>query len=373
MEIVPLKMPTSTEGTPIVTFDTFDFLNRIESVIWTENFFTLDDVEIKAPWDPFVWRKFSLGSHWMNTESKRVMRVMTRIVADDENGRRMITIRGSGAEVIFKYRAMYGKPSGSSDYSLIVSAYPSQAVYFVLNKVVDGTAPTAGQAAEALPASRVVVLGTPPSESAPELWARSVEDVYTWAQAKMKPYYLGLQARYNEDEQKIDFEIYCPVGRTENVIFREDIDELKNISWLESDEGFARTTYAYGKWQTGTVGPYTQPGATPTSYWQNLSSQAPEVTDTDPGTGAGRDNLVKSKARDYLSQHKAARVIDCELGVTSLTGYGFGYFLGDIIGIQTSVTGKDPKPMRLTQFVRSIGPSGPSHYLTLADPEAGAP
>ena len=324
----------------IYTLD--DQLRRLEvfdaykSLIWVERNrgpgeFELFTMNTKAARDIF-----QRGRRLSRRGSKYVMVVETHtyIANSDE---RLLKIYGRGVEKVFEDRVVapsFGATEDATGKEVVwtFTATGSQAIRDIVRKA---TTLQPNDSITYLQPIVDVTDGTIPEDDAGSYDVRPaslIETVNEIAQV----YRLGWGIERLADEPKLYFKVTTGVDRTTGqavvppVVFSEELENLTDVSTVESDKDYKNVAYVFGKRGALEV---TRPDEDPavSGLARRVVYVVADDIDDDIPAGAAYNEALTRRGLTELAKHKPIMAFEGEARENSSYVYGVDYNLGDLI------------------------------------------
>lgn len=344
--------------------------DRFISLIWTERFQDAGDFELTVVSTPENKAVFTNGTHLAINESYRVMEIESVESKNDQDGRRVLNIKGRdiGATLLENRVAFNAKNNLTANPKWTITATPANAARKVFQDIcvtgildVDDIIPM------------VVPIEILPDDTIPEP-ADSVvveiepDTVFNVVKNICTPYDLGFRLLRNFDRSQLVFNIYSGSDRTSGqnilpaVIFSPDLNNLQSTSELRVSGGEKNIAYVYS----------------------NLGFQEVVATDVDPdiagferkilvvktddfdvGTPAATVTaIMQQKGREALAANRSFAGFDGEVSQNSQYKYGVDYQLGDLVEMYGDFG--DKSIMRVTEQIFASDSEGDRSYPTLS-------
>lgn len=331
-------------------------IEEYESLIWTDRYSRYGDLELVVkPSDEMINRL--TADAWIGfTESDRVMVVKSALLENDEEGRRLLKIKGKSLEQCLEDRA----------------------AKVALNDNVWSLTGDGGPIAAAM-VNRICVLGTGVS-SADIIPNMTVSDLsgelnsYTFAIKEGSVYErlveicetfdLGFRIRVTPGDPELAFEIYEGFANSNlfggnPVSFSEELDNLTETSRLRSVAGHKNTAYVYAKNGSRTVYAEGFSGVTGLDRKVILVN----AMDIDTAAGTTLNKQLDQRGRDALAEHVPVDIYDGLINTYGTYKYNSDYFLGDIVNL---IEGGEISPRRVTEHIWSVDSEGLKSFPTLS-------
>lgn len=345
-------------------------VDKFESIIWTERFKDIGDFELKLHSTLENRKRFSEGTMLAHNETHRVMTVETVEDETDDEGRKMLTLKGRSIEKILEDRiaakpdvtkldgtekwALTGAPGDIARHvfrDVCVMGYRDPAD--ILPFIYEGRGP--------LPDDTI---GETSDIIAVEI---EITTVYEAIKQLCDLYDMGFRLVRNFDASQLYFDIYTGSDRTTGqtalpaVIFSPDLDNLKNTKSLSTIVGYKNIALVISPVGSSIV---TAQDIDPTIDGFNrhvLLVTADDITDTDPTVNATKR---VQRGKEELAQNRRFLGFDGEISQHSQYKYGIDVNLGDMVEVRN--TDGVTNNMQVTEWIFVQDKEGERSYPTLS-------
>lgn len=344
-------------------------VDAFESLIWTERFADIGDFELMIDSTRGNRSLFVPGVKLAHNESYRVMTVETVEDNLEEDGRKMLKVKGRSLEAILDDRLAVGAEQG---YLLrtpwYLFGFPKELAELMFANIC--------VAAAVHPSDEIpfVTLGQtlypPDTTSDPDEQIELVQEMMSLLQAEKElceVYNMGFRLYRNPNTNELYFNIYMGSDRTSRqtalpaVIFAPELDNLQNVNGMSTIEQTKNVCYVFLD-----SGEYV-------NVYQDVSG--PEVTGFDrrvlsikaPNPPEEVTNVTEyliQKGKEELAKHRAFEAFDGEIDQRSQYKYQVDYNLGDLVE-QRGLYGAT-NFMRVTEHIFVSDKEGEKSYPTLA-------
>ncbi|QFP95420.1 minor tail protein [Arthrobacter phage Makai] len=350
-----------------------DFLRRkavidlFESCIWTDRYAAKGDFELVIPSVDQHRRLLVPGTQLALNESDRIMTVETADVKTDSEGRTLLTATGSSLESLMEHRtASDGVSHLTEGAKWTINGTPGNAARTVFDLICRQGHLDPGDIIPFIQPGSLYPAGSL-GESG-ELYAFEIPlgSVYKTVKDICDMYDLGFRLVRDGDKSKLYFEIYSGDNRTTQqttlppVIFSPGMDNLQNVSEMESIAGSKNVAYVFTKFSTMIV---YAPGVD--SDTVGFDRRVIEVDGTDiPGpSGTAHTAAMLKKGQEALAATRPLSAIDGEINIHSKYKYMRDYRLGDLVEMRSSSGATNF--MRVTEQIFVSDVQGDRSYPTL--------
>lgn len=342
-----------------------------DSLIWTERFNMVDDIQITSGNISRFMEQLPEGTWVSLRETNHVMQVETHLIERKKNVAEVLKLKGRGGESILDRRvALSALVGGVVDWPVVVKT-PSDAAYYIINKIcVEGILDLAdifpSDVVEFLPPDDYLTSTGPTRQfSIPKgqllaavltlLQAEAKEDLSTTPDTPAVVQH-GIRAvRPNAAGTAFAIEIYIGTDRSDTVYFDGTRTLLDDGSYLFSKVGSATTAYILAP---GGAAILDKTDVEPTGLDRRVI-----LVDA---TTSGVSDVAALQAQGELSLAEARETAMFDGAINQDINpykYGVDYFLGDTVKFVGDY-GLESKA-RVTEFIRSEDNTGFKAYPTL--------
>lgn len=342
-------------------------VDRFDSLIWTERWQDAGDFELVIQSTVESRSTFVTGAKLAMNESYRVMEVESVEDSTDDEGRNMLTVKGSSLEKMLDSRVARGTMSSTTtEPKWVLTGTPGVIARKIFNDIcVLGTL----DLDDIIPFMADVDLL--PDDSIPEpvdsiTVEIEIQSVLTAVKGICELYDLGFRVLRNFDHSQLVFNIYAGSDRTSqqsilpSVLFSPDLDNLKNTTEFKSTEGAKNIAYVFSPVGFRVVTPQDVDPNIAGFDRRVLFVQADDITDTDPVVA---NALMDQRGKEELSKNRSFAGFDGEINQDSQYKYGVDYQLGDLV--ETRNTDGVANTMRATEQIFVSDSEGERSYPTL--------
>lgn len=342
------------------------------SMIWTERYSTWGDFQLDI--DPSLAEKalLSQGTYLAIDKSDRVMYTDDVESSSEEDGSRILTVKGKSLEKILDERPNSYTAISSGGAPAQVTLGPGLPAV-LLRAIVDSTLRTNANITDDnisfLQAGSYSPLGdiAEPSDSVTIL--TDVDTLYNTVKTICDTYHLGFRLIRIEDATpsnpaKLYFEVYTGFDRTTSqtanaaVVFSSELDNLTDTTELTTSAGFKNVAYVYG-----TNGSRVVYGDDNTVLGFNKKVLIVTASDITTVAGATLNAQLDQRGKEELAKNRVVVGFDGQISQSSKYVYGTNYKLGDLVE-QRSEHGYTNK-MRVTEQIFVSDKEGEKSYPTL--------
>ena len=350
-----------------------DFLRRtavidlFESCIWTDRYAAKGDFEIVIPSVSQYRRILVPGTQLALNESDRIMTVETADVKTDADGRTLLTATGSSLENMLEDRvASNGVSHLTEGGKWVITGTPAAVAESVFNQICRLGILDPG---DVIPFIQTGLLYPAGSLGAPsQVYAFEIPSgsVYKTVKDICDMYDLGFRLVRDGDNSKLYFEIYTGDNRTTRqmtlppVIFSPEMDNLQNVSEMESLAGSKNVAYVFSKYSTAIV--YAS-GADADTVGFDRRVLHVDASELEGPAGAAHTAAMVKKGQEELAAHRPLAALDGEINHYSKYKYMRDYRLGDLVEMRN--TSGATNDMRVTEQIFVSDEQGDRSYPTL--------
>lgn len=345
-------------------------VDKFESIIWTERFSSIGDFELHLHSTLENRNLFPYGTRIAINESHRVMTVETVEDATDEEGRKMLTLKGRSLEQILDDRVardstenLTVKPKWNITGLPVAIAKKIFHDTCVLGKFnVSDIIPNINEGPGVYPVDTIAA----PTDSI----TVGIEPMSVYSAIKQLAdlYGFGFRLIRNYDTSMLYFDVYMGSDRTTgqstlpSVIFSPDLDNLKNTRELTTIATYKNVAYVISPVGSAIVYSDDVDPTTVTGFNRRvLWVKADDITDPNSATLTDRLN---QRGKEELSKCRRLSAFDGEIGQTSSYTYGIDMNLGDLIEVRN--TDGATNNMQVTEWIIVQDKEGQRSYPTLS-------
>lgn len=352
-----------------------EIIEGYSSLIWSEKFNSIGEIELEFPLDIGLKQGLRIGDFLGLDKSNHMMWVHTIEIVQNDDGERIMKVKGDDAISILKWRTAWGNlnPLGSnSRYNR--SGTPEEIITGIVDKAILGENRTPFDPTnDPLPYSRMALSGQLPQGNLVPTATMTYQierpmSVYDYIVPVAEAYAIGFRLYRWNDDGYLYYQTYYGTNRTTDqttvdpVIFSNQFDNIKNISTLESDKDSPTSYYLYSELARTSVLRADYPASENAGWTRKMP---PLVLQDGEGlaTNAERVEYLKSVGLEDLATRKPILALDAE--ITQNTGYIYNqhYYLGDLVDVISDWGYKDRCRVVEQIFVQDL--EGERMYPTL--------
>jgi hypothetical protein len=345
-------------------------VDRFESLLWTERYKDIGDFELKLHSTAAHKNLFPSGTRLAMNESNYVMQVEEVESKSDSEGRSIMTVKGRSLELLMEDRMALGTFGDLiTNPSWELTGTPGGIARQIFKEIcVDGKIDK-GDIIPFIAPNTTPPLYFPDTIAEPSaVITKEIEPQSVYAAIKdlCDIYGLGFRLVRNYDKSMLHFDIYTGVDRTTRqddflpVIFSPDLENLKDVTELNSSVDFKNVAYVFSKYGAKKV--YAT-GVNPNISGFDRRVLHVNATDIEIQDGPELQDLLEKRGQEELTQHRSVAGFDGEVSQHSRYKYGMQYNLGDLVEMRSSdgVTTN----MRVTEQIFASDSEGERSYPTL--------
>jgi hypothetical protein len=368
-----------------------EVVDRFESLIWTERWADIGEFELQLQSTQGFRKLFRTGTRLAINDSKRVMTVETAESASDDEGRRILKVKGRSLEAALDERLAIGTYAGYSPLSeWSIQDIPEWIARDMVNQImVSGNL----HPNDVIPQLYWDPKGHPdgpahagtdnlfPEDTIPEsnfeiIWYQKPASLYKAVKDIADIYDFGFRFYRNGDTGQLFFNIYTGSDRTLQqevltpVVFSQDLQNLMNTTEFNTTEKTKNVAYVLWEhpdthvmYREVVYAPEVDP-ANMTGFDRHVIHVPGEIQDDDKDNEALISAALIRQGLDELAKHRAFTGFDGEISQYSQYKYDFDYFLGDMVVMQDSNGMRNN--MRVTEQIFVSDRDGDRSYPTLS-------
>lgn len=343
-------------------------VDRFESLIWTERFADLGDFELKMHSTLENRTRFSPGTKLAMNLSKRGMTVETVEDTTDEEGKRMLTVKGPSFEKIFDNRLTSPPGFTNSTAKWSITDTPIN----IVKKIVRDICILGLRDVSDIIPGILEGLGPYPEDTIAEpsdmvLAELDFMTVYSAIKQLADLYGFGFRLIRQDDTGRLYFDVYMGSDRTSGqttlppVIFSPNLDNVKNTTELTTIDGYKNIAVVVSP--VGFEAVYADDIDPSIDGFERrlLLVKADDITDTVPATATAK---MIQRGKEELSKARRLQAFDGEISQNSQYVYERDYNLGDIFDVQN--TDGFINAMQVTEQIFVQDREGERSYPTLS-------
>jgi len=345
-----------------------EVIDRFESLIWTDRWRDVGDFELKVAATTEMRRYLKVGTLLAMNESDRMMEIESFENAKNDDGHKLITVKGRSLEHILDDRiATTGMAGLTSDTDWIIEGTPGDIARKIFNDIcVMGI----------LSESDKIPFYTPGTTYAPNtipepsmFYSASIPlgTVLKAIKDLCDVYDLGFRLVRNLDNSQVFFHIYTGDDHTTQqtllpaVVFSPDFGNLTNPNELVSISALKNVAYVFA--QNGSEIVYAEGASVTTAGFQRRVIHV-DATDVSEPAGPALTSILQNKGFEALAKNRSLAAFDGEISQYSNYKYNQHYRLGDLVEMRNDDGATNQ--MRVTEQIFASDAEGERSYPTLA-------
>ena len=342
-----------------------DVVDDFESLIWSERFRAIGDFQLVIVSNAKTRQRFTINRHLALNRSHRVMVVESVESNYDDDGRRMLTVKGRSLEKLLDERVYRVNLSGGHR-TYLFSNTPGNIARQMFDTVCrPGSAVVAEDAIPFIQPGSILSTGNIPEPSAVIDWEQEPATVYAAIRELCIRYELGFRLTRHYDASELYFDVYTGSNRTTDqtaltpIVFGERLGNIQNTREFSSVQNYKNVAYVWSQGGNSTI---YAPGANASTsgFDRRVLLVSTDVPEEYTGTAG---NWRLRVGREELRKHRAANLYDGELTPHSGFVYGVDYNLGDLLDFRDEQN--NPSYRRVLEQIFIYDQEGERSYPTL--------
>lgn len=353
-------------------FRRVDLIDQYESFIWTERYSAVGDFELIVHSDQDTRQAFYNNAYVSIDESQRLMRIDMVQDSFDDEGRRMLLVKGKSLEQRLTER-LATPPSTTSEhpYTWTFSRSPHVAIRTIYKDVAFYNTRDPRDEFDDTKMITAIDPGRIP-EPVDRISLRiDYMSLYDAIREVAVPYNIGfaiLADNLGGLGRPLSFFVYNGYNRTTTqsqnapVVFAPELDNLDNMRTLKSTADWRNVAYVSSK-NFRQVEAYSD-GAGPSTEGPDRRVLYLMLDDIpEDFTSAQEQALMIQRGKEELGKHQRVEIFDGEITQYSQYKYGQDYGLGDIVELQDGEGNSNE--MMVTEQIFVSDEEGERSYPTL--------
>jgi hypothetical protein len=341
--------------------------DKFESLIWTERFKQYGDFQLDTFSTVENRSLFTPGTLLAMNNSRYVMQVESLEDDTDEDGRRMLSVKGRSLEAILYDRVAMGSLANlTTTPKWTITGLPAAVARKIFHDICVTGILNAGDVIPFIhEGSTIMPADTFPEPVDPITVDLDPKSVYDAISDICDVWNLGFRIIREADTSRIWFDIYTGSDRSASqsllpaVVFTPELDNLQNIKELKSIDQAKNVAYVYSPAGFQMVYPVDVDPDVEGFERRVLTVVASDITSDNPDVAAA---LIQ-RGNEELAKARTIQSLDGEIAQTSQYKYGVHYNLGDVIEIRN--TDGNTNNMRVTEHIFVQDAEGERSYPTL--------
>lgn len=341
-----------------------EVVDTFESLVWAERFSTVGDFELDIVSTLENRRRFVEGVRLVTNESYRVMTVETVTDYTDEEGRRVLKIKGSSLEGVFQHRMAWNGDDLTTDPKWVLEGTPKEVADQLFHDIcVTGIVDT-GDIISGIVEANIFTTDTIEFPDEEVVYSLDPKDLYTALKDLCDAFHMGFRIVRDLDTSILYFDVYMGSDRTTSqstlpaVVFSPDLDNLRNTTKLTSNAIYKNAAYVISKMGATIV--YAD-GVDPSVSGFERRALVVVADDIDDPID-GMEQMIQ-RGKEELAKNRRVTLLDGEISTTSEYKYGVHYNLGDLVELRDDDGARSQ--MRVTEQIFVSDKEGDRSYPTL--------
>lgn len=314
-------------------------VDKYESLIWTERFSAYGDFQLVIESTQATRTLFSIGVRISTNVSYRVMTVQTVEDSTDEEGRRLLTVKGPSLEEILEHRwATYPL----DDYATAQKwtwAWPPKLILEGMFEAICISGETdPGDIIPGVTMGNVIfpadTIDAPSDEIILEV---ELKTLYLAIKELADAYGMGFRLVKHPATSALYFDAYMGRDRTTGqtvdaaVVFSPDLENLRDVSKLTTAALYKNVAYVVSPVGHEIVYDINVDSTVEGFERRAIFVYAEDIEDAIP---ADATEKMVARGRDELAKHRQFTLMDGQLAHTTNYVYGVDYNLGDLVELR---------------------------------------
>lgn len=341
-------------------------IDQFTSLIWTERWQSIGDFELVID-STSEYRKYLQPGTWLSLdESYRCMIVKTIQDDVDDEGKKILTVKGVSIESLFEERvARLTLADLTTTDILQINDLPQDVMKDLFTSVCVTGSLSADDIIPYTTTTPIFPTDGIPAPASNVIVSLDVISLYEAYVQIAEPYDLGFRLCRNPDTNLLKFDVYTGTDRTtgqstyEPVIFSPEFDNLRSTSELTTIAGSKNVAYVFSPVGYEIV---FAPGVdVDVAGFERkvLAIRADDITDSVPADATAK---MIQRGLEELAKLRDFSAFDGEIDQNTQYKYDSDYYLGDIIEMRDSDgTGTH---MRVTEQIHVADENGQRSYPT---------
>lgn len=343
-------------------------VDQFQSLVWAERILDPGDFELDVA-STFQNRNlFFPGVRLAMNESDYVMTVETVQDSIDEEGRRILKVKGPSLQNILRHRMAMGELTDSTtDPKWSLAGLPKDIVEFMFHDIcVTGNLDAGDIIAGVIESSMYPADGISDPVGA-ILYEPEIQPLFDAMKTLADFYEMGFRLVRNHTTNALYFDVYMGTNRTtgqtvvDAVVFSPDLENIRSTNRLTTEAYYKNVAYVISPVGHEVVYPDDVDPSIDGFERRVLIVDADDITDPDGPTASAQ---MIQRGKEELSKNRQLTVLDGELATSSRYIYGTHYRLNDIVELRDddgSIT-----EMRVTEQIFISDKEGDRRYPSLS-------
>lgn len=344
-------------------------VDEFVSIIWTERFSAWGDFEMDVHSTLENRTRFVPGVRFSIPDSKRVMTTETVEDATDNEGRRILKIKGRSLESVFESRLAAETLSGlTTDTKWEITDLPADIARLIFHNICVLGLINAGDIIPGVVEGNVLFPVDTIDEPADTVtYSFSARSLYQAEKDLCDSYGMGFRLVRDPNVWTLYFDVYMGSDRTTDqttlpaVVFSPDLENVHNTSLLTTDAMYKNTAYVISS--VGHEIVYLDDVDPTVNGFDRkvLVVLASDINDPDGPTASAQ---MIQRGKDELAKNRRLVAFDGEISQTSQYKYGTDYNLGDLVELRDD--DGTTSQMKVVEQIFVSDAQGDRSYPTLA-------
>ena len=322
-------------------FQRESMIEKYESYIWTERFSAYGDFQLIIQSNPTNRARFPKGTYLGLDGSMRVMRIKTVEDTRDDEGKAVLKITGPSLEQVLEERIARGNWSTLEAIpKWILTGTPAGIARKIFMDICASGVLDPRDTIPLLQPGSFLPPDTLPEPDVIVSMELEIASVYAVLKEICDAWDLGFRLIKKGDDQELYFNIYSGNDRTASqtgaapVVFAENLDNLSNITSLQSDVGYKNVAYVFCDIATAVV--YSPEAPSNVSGFDRnvLLVKVDDIGDLTAGP-ALQAFLIK-RGQEELAKARKTAAFDGQISQNGKYKYNEHYTLGDMVEMRNS-------------------------------------
>lgn len=344
-------------------------VDRYESFIWTERFSAYGDFELILHSTLENRNRFVPGVRVATNESHRVMTVETVEDTTDDEGRRILKVKGLSLEAIFTQRLAMESLDDltTEDPKWVLEGLPKEIAEQLVHDICVTGILDPGDIISGLVESNIFPADTidPPVDEI--IYSFDPRTLYLALKELCDAFAMGFRLVRDQDTSILYFDVYMGSDRTTTqtvlpaVVFSPDLENLRNTTKLMTTAFYKNVAYVVSPVGFEIVYPLDVEPDVEGFERRVLFVRDDSITDVIPADATAK---MIQLGNQELAKNRRFTALDGELAGTSQYRYETDYYLGDIVELRDDdgVTSQ----MQVTEQIFVRDKEGDRSYPTLS-------
>lgn len=343
-------------------------VDKFESLVWAERFAAYGDVELRVGATLENRSRFVPGVRLAIDVSCRVMTVETVEDTTDEEGRRILVVKGLSLEAILLQRlAMAALTDLTTDPKWVLEGFPLDIATQLFHDICVTGILDLGDIISGVTEGSIFPADTldPPAEEI--VYSIDPMTLYQAEKDLCDAFAMGFRLVRDLDTTILYFDVYMGCDRTTQqtlvpaVVFSPDLENLKSTTKLTTTAAYKNVAYVLSPVGHEIVYPLDVDPSIEGFERRVLFVKADDITDVVPADATAK---MIQRGKEELAKSRRFTVLDGELALFNRYVYGTHYNLGDLVELRDD-DGATSR-MQVTEQIFVSDKEGERSYPTLS-------